>query len=92
MKDAKKNGGLPTRATSFDEKVEHLIPSLMNIFDPKLFTVAEKGILGGMGFLDIAESVSSSRKESVLNPKPFIEETKSGVEGLKNIKRCSQFN
>jgi len=87
MKDAKANGGLPTRATSFDEKVEHLIPSLMNIFDPKLFTVAEKGILGGMGFLDIAESVSSSRKESVLNPKPFIEETKSGVEGFKEILR-----
>lgn len=87
MKKAKTETGTPTRATSFDEKFEHLIPNLTNIFDPKLFTVAEKGILGGMGFLDIAESVSSSRKESVLNPKPFIEETQRGVEGFKEMLR-----
>ena len=87
MKKAKNNSGVPARVTSFDEKVEHLMPDLLKIMEPKLFTVGEKAILGGFGFLDIAESVSSSRKESVLNPKPFVEEIKAGVNGFKEILR-----
>ena len=73
------------RATNFDEKIEHMIPDLKDIFDNKLFEVAEKGILSGLGFIDIAEGVSANRKESILNPKPFIQETKKGVKDFKNI-------
>ena len=74
----------PIRATMFDEEIKHLIPDVSAMFDAKIFTVAERGILSGLGFIDIAEAVSSSRKESVLNPKAFITEIKSGVKDFKN--------
>ncbi len=72
-----------TRATQYDEKIEHLIPSLEPIFKASLTTAAEKGILGGFGFLDIAEAVASNRKESVLNPTAFIAEIKKGVKDFR---------
>ena len=75
----------PVRATNFDEEIKHLIPDLKSIFEPSLFAVAEKSILAGLGFLDIAEGVSQSRKESILNPKLFIAETKKGVKDFKQI-------
>jgi len=75
----------PIRATNFDEDLKHLIPDLSTIFDKKLFVQTERNILAGMGFIDIAQPISDSRRESILNPKAFIEETKSGVEGFKLI-------
>jgi len=73
------------RATNFDESLEHLIPDLRTIFDAGLFASAEKNILAGLGFIDIAEAVTASRRESILNPKPFIQETKKGVKDFKQI-------
>ncbi len=75
----------PIRATNFDEEIKHLIPDLTTIFNEDLFAVAEKNILTGLGFIDIAEAVSSSRRESILNPKVFIEEVRTGVEDFKQI-------
>lgn len=75
----------PVRATNFDEDIKHLIPDLSTIFDTKLFAQAETNILAGLGFIDIAEAVSNSRKESVLNPKVFIAEVNAGVEDFKKI-------
>lgn len=86
LKDVKA-GKTPTRATNWDEEISQIIPDMKNIFSPELFQVAERSILSGLGFLDIAESVSSSRKESVLNPKPFISEVSAGIEGFKEILR-----
>ncbi len=71
--------GTPTRATNFDEDIEHLIPDLKVIFQAELFTVAERNILSGLGFVDIAEAISTSRRESILNPKAFIQEVRTGV-------------
>lgn len=72
------------RASKWDETIEHLIPDLTKLFENSLFTTAEQNILAGLGLVDIAESISSSRREGVLNPKPFITETKKGVEDFKN--------
>ena len=80
-------GKTPTRASSWDEELKHLIPDLKNIFEPALFAVAEKSILSGLGFIDVIEATSSSRKESILNPKVFIEETKKGVKDFKQLLR-----
>ena len=82
---ADKSGKSPIRVSQFDEEIKHLIPDLSSIFDPQLFASAEKSILSGLGFVDIAEAVSTSRRESILNPKAFIEETKKGVEDFKGI-------
>ena len=82
-----KAGKTPTRASSWDEEISHFIPDLKNIFEPALFAVAEKSILSGLGFIDVVEATSTSRKESILNPKVFIEETKKGVKDFKQLLR-----
>lgn len=73
------------RATNFDEMIEHIIPDLLKIFDSKLFQQAERNILAGLGFIDVVQGISDTRRESVLNPKVFIEEVKTGVEDFKQI-------
>lgn len=75
----------PIRATQFDEELKHLIPDLSSIFNKDLFVVAERNILSGLGFIDVIEAVSTTRKESLLNPKIFIEEVKVGVESFKQV-------
>lgn len=82
---ADKNVKSPIRVTQFDEEIKHLIPDMKAIFDPQLFATAERNILAGLGFVDVVEAVSTSRRESILNPKAFIEETKKGVEDFKGI-------
>jgi len=73
------------RVTNYDEKLEHLIPDLTTIFKRELFSTAEKSVLSSLGFIDIAEAVTDSRKESILNPKVFVEEVKKGVKDFKKI-------
>jgi cation transport regulator ChaB len=75
----------PVRATNFDEEIKHVIPDLETIFKPILFQQTERNILAGLGFIDVVQGISDSRRESVLNPKAFIEEVKSGVEDFKQI-------
>jgi len=83
--DAKSNRKTPMRTTQFDEQIDHLIPDMSTMFEPKLFQQAEQNILAGLGFIDIAEAVSSSRKESVLNPTPFIQDVKQAVKDFRQI-------
>ncbi len=75
----------PTRVTNFDEEIKHLIPDLEAMFKRELFAQAEKNILAGLGFIDIADAISTSRRESVLNPKVFIKECNTGVSDFKVI-------
>jgi len=74
---------MPTRVATHDEDIKHLIPDLSTIFDSKLFVQAERNILSGLGFIDGIQGVSDTRRESVLNPKIFIEEVRSGVEDFR---------
>lgn len=80
-----KQNKTPIRARNFDEEIKHLIPDIKSIFEPELFQTAEQNILAGLGFIDIAEAVSNSRRESILNPKAFMTEVNDGVEGFKQI-------
>ena len=75
----------PTRVTNFDEEIKHLIPDLEAMFKRELFAQAEKNILAGLGFIDIADAISTSRRESILNPKVFIKECNTGVSDFKVI-------
>ena len=83
--DGQRKSKTPIRVTQFDEEIKHLIPDLGTILKQDLFTVFEKGILCGMGFIDVADAVSSNRKESILNPKAFIQEVDSGIGDFKQI-------
>jgi len=75
----------PIRAVNFDEDLSHIIPDMKTIFNKELFVVAERNILAGLGFIDVVEATSTSRRESILNPKVFIEEITTGVEDFKQI-------
>ena len=75
----------PIRVTNFDEQIKHLIPDLKTLFEAELFEQAERNILSGLGFIDIVQGVVSNRRESVLNPKAFIQEVNSAVEDFKLI-------
>ena len=83
--DLEKALSTPVRASQFDEEIKHLIPDLSAIFNPDLFAVAEKNILAGLGFIDVVDGATSTRRESILNPKPFIQEVHSGVDDFKQI-------
>ena len=77
----------PMRVTNFDEDLKHFIPDLSTIFAPILFEQAERNILSGLGFIDVIQGISSTRRESTLNPKAFLTEVTAGVESFKDILR-----
>jgi len=81
----KEGGKLPATAVPFDQKYEHLIPDLLPILREELYAQGSRSILSGLGFIDIVQGVSSTRKESVLNPKPFVAEVNAGVDGFKTM-------
>lgn len=74
---------VPLRVTNWDEFLEHLIPDLTKMFDPKIYTSLEKHIMAGLGFIDIMDIASNSRKESSINPKAFMSQTITGVKDFK---------
>ncbi len=83
--DLEKAFTTPVRASQFDEEIKHLIPDLSAIFQPDLFASAEKNIIAGLGFIDVVEGETTTRRESILNPKPFIQEVTSGVDDFKQL-------
>ena len=80
-----KNIKSPIRATNFDEEFQQLIPDISTMFDSKLFETIEKNILSGLGFISSGNFASDARRESILNPKGFVCEIKSGVKDFKQI-------
>lgn len=81
------SNGTPVYATGFDTEIEQLIPEYERILKNELQNPIDKRILAGLGLIDIIDTASTSRKESVLNPKPFIQEVKNGVEDFKTLLR-----
>lgn len=77
----------PIRVTNFDEDLKHFIPDLSTIFNTALFEQAERNIMSGLGFIDVVQGISNTRRESTLNPKVFIQEVNAGVESFKEILR-----
>jgi hypothetical protein len=81
----KEGAKLPATGVPFDQKYQHLIPDLLPILREELYAQGSRSILSGLGFIDVVQGVSSTRKESVLNPKPFVAEVNAGVDGFKTI-------
>ena len=76
---------VPVNGKPFDQEYAHLIPDLTKILSEELYRQGYRALLCGLGFIDVLQGVSSTRKESVLNPKPFIAEVNSGVDGFKTV-------
>jgi cation transport regulator ChaB len=85
MKQYKQDGKgkLPMFTTPFDTDLQHFIPDLTKIMTEDLYKVNLRSILSGLGFIDVVQGVASTRKESVLNPKPFVSSVNAGVTGFK---------
>lgn len=84
-KEIKKNNGSVIRASNFDEEIKHLVPDLTDLFKPELFENAEKNILGGFGYINLANISATTGKSAQLNPQAFMEEVKAGVAGFKSV-------
>lgn len=77
--NSKSTAGIPTYATNFDTEFEHLIPDYSKAIKQELYSPIEKRILAGLGLVEIVEGVASTRREGILNPKPFIAEVRQGI-------------
>lgn len=71
--------GVPSYVTNFDTSLEHLVPNYEAILKESLYNPIERRLLAGLGLVDIVQGVSSTRRESTLNPKPFITEVEKGI-------------
>lgn len=85
--DGQRKSKTPIRVSQHDEKISHIFPDLSTILKDELLLTSEKGIMAGLGFIRVADPLSSLRKETVLNPKAFIEEIKAGISDFKGILR-----
>jgi cation transport regulator ChaB len=61
------------------------MPDFKKVLTEDLFNQGYRAILAGLGFIDVIQGITSTRKEAVLNPAPFVEETNDGVEGFKSV-------
>ena len=85
VENRKTTAGIPTYVTNFDTEIAHLIPDYQKVLQGSLYAPIEKRILAGLGLVDIVQGTTSTRRESVLNPKPFIAEIKSGIHDFKDL-------
>lgn len=83
--DRKTTSGIPAFATNFDTEIEHIIPDYQRAISTAIYGPIEKRLLAGMGLIEIIEGTTSNRKESLLNPKPFIAEVTQGIEDFRAL-------
>lgn len=76
---------VPLTAVPFDQQYKHLIPDLTKILSAELYTQGYRAILSGLGFVSVVQGIGDTRKEEVLNPKPFIAEVNAGVRDFKSM-------
>jgi hypothetical protein len=85
LSDKKNSSGTPTYTTNWDTEIQHLIPDYKLAINEALYAPIEKKILAGLGLVDVITGTSSTRRESILNPKPFIAEIKQGIEDFRTL-------
>jgi cation transport regulator len=78
-------GVTPTYVANFDTLLEHLTPDYTKIINDALYSPIERKILAGLGLIDIIQGISSTRRESTLNPRPFMTEVNNGIEDFKML-------
>ena len=80
-----KGDRVPLRFTMFDEEIQHVIPDFEKFLKSSLTSAVEKAIISSLGWIDVPDSAMSSRRESVINPKPAIEEIKKGIRDFRQL-------
>lgn len=77
--EMRSQAGTPLHVTNFDTEIEHIIPDFERILKSALYSPIERRILASIGFIEVVEGVTTSRKDSVINPKVFMSEVQAGV-------------
>jgi len=77
--------GTPVYTTNFDTDISHIIPDYSKAISGELYLPIERRLLAGLGLIEVVEGLSSTRKESTLNPKPFVSEVLSGIDDFKQL-------
>ena len=75
----KTEAGTPVYATNFDTMFEHIVPEYSKVLNKELFAPIEKRLLAGLGLVEIVEGIASTRREAILNPRPFISDIENGI-------------
>lgn len=75
--------GISLYTTGFDTEIEHIIPEYNRILSQELYIPIERRLLAGLGLIEIVQGIASTRRESILNPKPFIAEVESAINDFK---------
>ncbi len=80
-------GGFPSYTTNFDTEISDYIPDYKKAINNEVYGPCTQRILAGLGLVDVVTNVDSNRKESLLNPKPFMAEVEQGVVDFKALMR-----
>lgn len=73
---------VPTWTVPFDTAYEHIIPDISKMLSEELYRQGYRALLSALGFVDVVQGIASTRRESILNPAPFVAEINSGVDGF----------
>ena len=77
--------GMSTYVTHFDTELEHIIPDYARALKQELYTPIERRILAGLGLVEVVQGITTTRRESTLNPKPFFAEVNTGIDDFKAL-------
>jgi cation transport regulator ChaB len=72
IENARTNNTTPMHVSGFDTEIGDYIPDISKVFSRTVYEEVDRDILSGLGMIDIVQGVGSTRKESVLNPKPLM--------------------
>lgn len=75
----------PVAGFPFDQKLEHFIPDLRNILSEELSKAGYRALMAGLGFIAVLQGIGDTRKEELINPKPFITEVNAGLSDFKSM-------
>lgn len=85
LTNRKTTNGVMSYITNFDTEIEHLIPEYRRILESAIYDPIMARILGGLGLVEVTQGLASDRRETLLNPKPFIEEVYNGINDFKSL-------
>lgn len=85
LKNRKTTAGTSTYITQWDTEIEHIIPEYRRILEQEIYSPIERRILAGLGLVEILEGTTTTRREAVLNPKPFMSLVEQGVDDFKQL-------
>ena len=90
IKEAKRNkkyqhdSGDMIMKARYDVQLEHLIPDLTKLFNSSIIQPVNYDLLAGLGLIEL-QGFSSSRQETILNPKVLVEEILRGINDFKAL-------